>query len=83
MKTTTHRPEFKRDLQILHRYKNSIETLVKRLDKYNPDGAGRPMDTNLLVQILQTVRKHHYNKLHQIINRNVKPRPFTVGDVKQ
>ena len=76
MKTTSHAPDLKRDLQILYRYRTSIETLTRRLGNNRPEN-----DLALLVQILKTVKQHHANKLHAIINRNVKRRPVTVGDV--
>ena len=77
MRSNQTRPDLKRDLQILHRYKNSIEVLTRRLSNNRPEN-----DLAMLVQILKDVKRHHENKLHQIINRNVKPRPVTVGDVR-
>jgi len=78
MKNLTTAPELKRDLQILARYRESIEVTTRRMVTNEPEN-----DFTILVQILRSVKKSHVQKLHEIINRNVKRRPLTVGDLKK
>ena len=67
MRSNQTRPDLKRDLQILHRYKNSIQVILARIAKRSKDE-----DYIMLLKILKSVKVNHVSKLHQIINRNLK-----------
>jgi len=83
MKNLTTRPDLKRDLQILHGYKLLIEDMYFKIGKYYQlSNFMFERDRVLLMaKILDQVRNYHYQKLHEIINRNVKPAPRTVGEI--